>query len=534
MYINYIPRNGILYATLTSSVRINGRVTKSKDSIYLGRVLDKERNIFQTRKDGVFMLNPKTWEKCPPPVDFVPSIKRKNAKDPELLLDFGDSYFFHEIMDRSGIDKLIEAIGYGNPDSLCGLLLFYMLSRQNNCHAENWWEGNFARVLFPNANLTSQRISDMLETIGTEATYQRFFKAYIPYIHKVSRKLGFPCKTNTTACGTASPAADDEDVDVPDHEGVLIDSTGLPNSVRFPLTAISNHNGTISEEVRLIYVTQRGTGLPLYMRYAPGNIIDASTLVTTMQELKASKIDTKFAILDAGYVTEENLRELQEAKISFLARLPENRKAFKTVMAQHGNSLERRENFVRYRERLLYIKRVKTTVVQGVEGYVYLGLDLTMRNQIYKQVGIRANADDMPCASVLDALDGAGTFCLVSSRPIAVDKILPLYYTRQDIEQVFDLGKNYGSMLPICTQKEETFRGHLLLTFLATVIQRQVQQEGKSKGVDLETLISVLRNQKCKVFPDSVIPQEAQKKQNEIYKAFKMRSPRCLTTAVEM
>ena len=44
-----------------------------------------------------------------------------------------------------------------------------------------------------------------------------------------------------------------------ENAGILIDSTGLSNSIHFSLTAVSNHNGMISEEVRLIYVVQQNT-----------------------------------------------------------------------------------------------------------------------------------------------------------------------------------------------------------------------------------------------------------------------------------
>ena len=39
------------------------------------------------------------------------------------------------------------------------------------------------------------------------------------------------------------------------------------------------------------------------MRYVPGNIVDTTTLITTLKELKAHGVSTKFAILDAGYMT---------------------------------------------------------------------------------------------------------------------------------------------------------------------------------------------------------------------------------------
>ena len=48
------------------------------------------------------------------------------------------------------------------------------------------------------------------------------------------------------------------------------------------------------------------------MRYCPGNVIDVSTLIRTIAELKEAGLYTKFAILDAGYYDENNIRELYE------------------------------------------------------------------------------------------------------------------------------------------------------------------------------------------------------------------------------
>jgi hypothetical protein len=82
----------------------------------------------------------------------------------------------------------------------------------------------------------------LLAAVGDERAQRAFFREYILYI------------TQSKVEGT----------------NILIDSTGLPNSIHFPLTAISNHNGEISNEIRLIYVTQQETGLPIYFRYGQG------------------------------------------------------------------------------------------------------------------------------------------------------------------------------------------------------------------------------------------------------------------------
>ena len=47
MYIHYKSKNGVEYATLRVSKRVDKKVVK--DGINLGRVLDKERGIYKSR-----------------------------------------------------------------------------------------------------------------------------------------------------------------------------------------------------------------------------------------------------------------------------------------------------------------------------------------------------------------------------------------------------------------------------------------------------------------------------------------------------
>jgi transposase len=118
-----------------------------------------------------------------------------------------------------------------------------------------------------------------------------------------------------------------------------------------------------------------------------------------------------------------------------------------------------------------------------------------------------------------------GVFVLVSSRRIAREKLLPLYYTRQQIEQIFDIGKNYADLLPLRVQNEDTFRGHLILTFIATIIFKKLQDALKKTVITPQSLFFTLRNQKCKVYDDKVITQEAFKKANDCYRHFNYECP---------
>jgi len=76
------------------------------------------------------------------------------------------------------------------------------------------------------------------------------------------------------------------------------------------------------------------------------------------------------------------------------------------------------------------------------------------------------------------------------------DEILPLYYTRQQIEQVFDITKNYAEVLPLRVHSEETFRGHLFVSFVAAIACHLMQKLFKDKGTNQMEALRELRNQK--------------------------------------
>jgi len=492
MYIGYDVKGGAKYAKICKSERVSGKVKTTQ--ISLGRVVDEEAGIYTNRKLGVFTYNVITDTYGTPNASAaIPVIRRKNSVE-KLVLDFGDAFFVDRYIARIGLRDAVDAMKYGNHDSVKALLLFYVLCNTANYNAAEWFNGNYASLLYPKANLESQRISDLMSSIGEESSYRAFFREYSKLL---AHRAG--------------------------GEDILIDSTGLPNSIRFPLTAVSNHNGQVSNEVRLIYVVQQGTNLPLYFRYVAGNIVDVSTLTKTILELKALNIDTKFAILDAGYLTDENTREMFEAGISFITRLRENRKLYKEIVAAHLHTLRKEENLVSYNTRYAYIKRVDCEPVAGYRAYAYLGLDLSMSSLEASKLFARASRDHIRDTDVHKAMSMHGVFVLISTRPIAIDKILPLYYARQQIEQVFDICKNNANLLPLRVQSEDTLRGHLLLAFAAAVICKKLQEDLKDTQYTPENALLSLRNHKCKVYDDYVLTMESAKRANDIYSKFKIK-----------
>lgn len=520
MYIAYRTSNGQTYASLAESAR-DGQSVRKKHLANLGRVLDKERGIYRSRERGVYTFDLKTGVYGKAPADFVESRERKSGKylvadgkkRSRLCIEFGDSFFLDTFLKETRLYQVIDAVGYGNRDTLRAIVFYYVLSQQSNFHAADWYELSYAKYLFPNATMSSQRISDAMSVIGMEDSKRLFFGAYYPYLQK--HTVPQPKQDY----GLANPECT--------GEGILIDSTGLPNSAHLPITAISNHNGEINNEIRLIYVVQQKTGLPLFFSYVAGNVIDASTVKHVVTHLKKNGIDTNFAVLDAGYYNGRNADLLMDANISFITRVHANNRIFTELETTYRASLECRENFVTYNGRFYYIKRACCKIGQRSNrtAYAYLCLDVAMRDQ--QKSGLRARMKDQKLtdSEIYDSIYDYGLFALVATRPIAADKVLALYYTRNQIEEVFRVDKGCGKLLPLRSETEETFRGHLLVTFIVSVILNLLQNRLKDTGISSVALFEELRHQQGIVYDDAIVPSIAVKKMNDIYKLFQIKCP---------
>ena len=169
-----------------------------------------------------------------------------------------------------------------------------------------------------------------------------------------------------------------------------------------------------------------------------------------------------------------------------------------------------------YQNRMVGIKRIYTSLF-GHRGYVYLCVDYNARNDQIKNCTKGAIADGLPRGTWSAKTGKMGFFALVSNEKIEPEDLLPLYYTRQTVEQVFDVGKNNVHLLPLRTHTEETFRGHVMLTFMAIILYLTLNQRFKGHKVyTAHNALLEMRNLKCKVYDDRLLVKEPTKDMKEI------------------
>jgi hypothetical protein len=490
--------DGKRYATYLPSDRRHG----GKD-IYLGTVIDENEGIFYNRKSGYFRfstadgrseLSSEESEYC----EYMRKHSAGISAKKKLILDFGDVWFADHVLTVSGLKEIFSKVCPKDTDTLLTMIVYKLLDSDANLYAERWRDGSYAKYLYPSANVGSQRISEFMAKLGDEEVKRTFFDLYIAYLK------GLPDVT----------------------ENVLIDSTGLPNDTHFEYAAINNHNGVISREARLIYVVERNTGLPIYFRCVAGNIVDVSTLRVTINQMKAQGIQIRHGLMDAGYSSKKNMDELFEHEIPFLMRLSGASSA-KNLIKKHGADVFSSKYSLKFGERTICMKRVKETI-HNHSCYVYISIDIERKNE--EQIKhMRKAAEDPKRKKTDDAMESMGYFVLISSEKLDTTEVLPLYYLRQTIEQTFDCAKNDVALMPVRSHNVETFRGHLLLSFMATVslitVKRLLKTRKKLSKFCPKMALKDMRYIKCDVFPHTLVTSEAGKNANLILNELKLEVP---------
>lgn len=437
-------------------------------SKYLGIVVDKETKIFE-KKD-------------------------KKLEDEKLILDFGDTFILNEFMKKNNMKDFIFKVFGDKTEYLLTLIYYRLCYPSAMMYAKTWFQGSYARILSKDIDLSSQRISDFLKAIGDEQLQRNYFKNHISLLSKT-------------------------------NEGIIIDATSMPNQIHFPFNNWGYNDGGIDKQIRLLFVIDKKTSLPLYFRYLPGNIVDVSSLRTTIEELNKYDINSSFALLDAGFYSTDNIKELNLGKIDFLTRLPSKTKLYKDLIKEIMPDIETFKNAVKYGDRILFIQQKKVDLF-GKEGYAHIVLDPERKGRETKKLLIDAIEDkESEEVKVEYKLLKSGAMILISSFKIENKEVVPLYYMRQTVEKLIGFAKDDLDLIPLRVHREETLRGYLLLIFITLTIFALLKKE-IGNNYTVEEVLLTMKNLKCKVYDTELIVQELAKLQKEVVEELNIIVPK--------
>ncbi|MDR2612007.1 MAG: transposase [Deltaproteobacteria bacterium] len=477
----------------------NGKVTHNS-RLYLGKVIDLEYGIFENKEKGIFKYTIEHGFAEAPP-EFQSHYNKNIAQNRDYCVEFGDIWVYNKILEQSGMISVIDKIYPEDVDTVKALIAFRTLqSNVPYLNASLWYNASYAKFLYKHAHLQSQRISEFLTLFGQEYIYRRMIILYLEYIisnYSSRDVLTFP---------------------------LLIDSTGLENKIQIDVAAFNNHNGIIKREIRLIYVVDQNTGLPIYFRYIPGNIIDKITLNTTLQELKAFNINIEFIIMDAGYYSDENIKDLISIKVPFVVRMLPNRTIYKDILNNHSDDLLTPDNAISYKNRTLFGKKIPIKIFNN-DFYAFLMHDNERYFHELNNSILKADENIDSKNLIQNKLKNAGKFILLASKNCNPSDILDIYYARQKIEQFFDTAKNMTNLMPLRLHSIEAIRGHLNINFLATIMYMIINFRLLKSKYSANFIFYHLARLYAKIYPSgTIIVQEPTKTQNNTIKNLNLES----------
>lgn len=435
---------------------------------YLGVVVDKKNKVFEKR-----------------------ALKAQQEK---LIVDFGDAYLFGTFIGNSWLAPMLIRAAGDSADTFMAMVSYKLCHCSAMRYAEQWFEGSYAKMLYKNAAISSQRISDFLARIGDESVQRGFFSEYI-----------------TKLSGT--------------KKGIVIDVTSLPNQIHVPQTAWGLSGEEIDKQIRFLLVVDKESSMPLFFRSLPGNIVDVSALRATMDELRQFGVKESYAYLDAGFFSEDNIKGMYQHHVQFLTRLPSIRQLYKGLIGSEVDGLEAVRNVVRYGERVLFVKEKKVDLF-GNEAFAYVVLDPERKGREIRKL-MSQSIDEKDSKEVEYEFSKRGVMILISSSQMNRHDVVPAYYIRQTAETMFGFSKDDLGILPLRVHKEATLRGLLFLQFVSLVAFIQFKNALGKKHTVEEALLA-MRNLKCKVYDKEIIVSEVTRKQKDISESLGIIMPKSL------
>jgi len=464
-------------------------------------------------------------------------IPKTAERDVKTTKSFGPSY----LLDAVGNDiqlrrKLSEAFGKDG-DSILAVAMSKLLHQTSLKNLNHVLDDSFLPEMYAlEESFSSQWLSSFLERLSSkDAAIASFYSSMIT----------------------------DED------ETLVFDITSLSSASKNIdwLEYGYNRDGLDLPQVNLGLVLSLHRHIPLYFKLFPGSINDVVTLKNLVAEVKAFGITKSLFILDRGFYSESNIKEMSSEGIDFILPLPFGVKIGKGLISETNKDIDNPINAKRFGGDIFYALESEVEI-GGVRSYGYVLLNK-------KREGQETNSFFNRLMDIESKLDGkelkgspfehfertAGNFaryfeCTVNGKTISLrrrinaisqaanrfgktillsatkrswDKVLSLYRERDEIEKKFDDLKNELEVMPLRVQKLVTLQGLLFIFFLSLVLRAMLLRRARNAKLLEKSSIEEILMELAKIRAVKVGGKwrltEISKKQRIIFEKMKIGVP---------
>lgn len=362
-----------------------------------------------------------------------------------------------------------------------------------------------------------------------------------------------------------------------------IKERGNPDSLIFDSTSLSTYSSNLSlaeygynrdkeklPQVNLTMVSSKIDGLPVYYRSLPGSIPDVSLIKNTTRMLVDYGIENYSCVLDRGFYSAGNIREMFNEGVHFSVGVPFSNKQSKELIAKHRQKLMSPKTSM-LSTGTVYRFMLDEWSIKGLEdqhkvyAYVYLNpkkredmiesiekniLRLEQLGQleikdgriesieearawIENKTGLLKScfgASEMDGKVMIKRLPRAvslmtannGYTIVVSDQKMDEEAVMTDYRSRDEIEKLFDIMKNGNGHKRMRSGDDDIVQGRLLLSFIAVIIRKALEQRmiesELSKNWSLAELLRELKKvRSIKTQKKTRVLMEITKKQRDIF-----------------
>lgn len=249
-----------------------------------------------------------------------------------------------------------------------------------------------------------------------------------------------------------------------------------------------------------LLVTQ--SGLPLSYEVFAGNTFEGKTMLPVIEQFMKEHEETRpIVVADAAMLSEERLAELREKNISYIvgarlansslslvkqihATLQNNNGASARFLSQHGH-LVCDFSLKRYRKELHDLNKL----IQKAEHLVAVqssGSKATFVKRVSKE-SVELNTALITKRKLLLGIKGYCTS--MDETKLSNEEVIKQYHQLWRIEQSFRMSKNDLETRPIFHRKEEAIRSHVLICFVALILEKYLELTTKLSLRDIRLLI---------------------------------------------
>lgn len=472
---------------------------------------------------------PKTGRVIPP----------QKISKPSCCRDFGNVYLLTKIAEEIGLVVVLKESFPDNWNEILACAFFEVSECRPLYLCKSWLELSYVENT---KELTSQRISELLKDIGKRFEDRlKFFKLWA----KQRR----------------------------DTKSIVFDITSLSSYSKL-IKSVEwgyNRNGESLPQLNFGVIFGEPSALPLFYNIYPGSLSDVLTLKNIFKFIDGLGLKKVVFILDRGFFSDYNLRQIFKEGMRFVIPLPFTTKFALDLVKRAGEGMNIPTNAFRFNDRVLYCLRDRVVIgggfcntylyldekrrVEEVERFLkkvmeleekvarskfrdkrevedFLSENFTSWNR-FLVVGRRRGGFVLlrKESGLSDITARMGKMILLNNYEADGKEILYWYRRKDIIEKFFDNMKNEIDLRRLRVHSKEVLEGRLFLGFISLILYSAISKVMKERGLyedyTMQELIYELKKIKVlELKAGEIIITEVSKKQRDLYKKFEIGIPK--------